>query len=150
MSTQKDILGGQAVFRDMEDMRGRDRNLIKAAAAAATGYFSKLPPEVMEPGPEGETPEEMVARTTPLLEGLAFTWQENLAMLELRQATVVAMLQSWTLDRPLPTMDTIGDLEGDLYDSLDEAIGGVTTAIAQGVDLEPSPDPDSPFGNSGD
>lgn len=149
MSTQKPILGGNAVFRDMDELRGRDRNLIKAAAASAAGYFAKLPPELLKPGPEGETPDQMVVRVTPLMEGIVFTWQENLALIELRQATVVAMLQAWDLDQPLPTMETIGDLEGELYDSLDAAVGGVSAAVALGVNLDPSPDPGSPSSDSG-
>ena len=155
MSHAVDVPGGQAILREQEDLRGRDRNLIKAAAMAASSAIDKMPDTVREGRREGETEEQMQARLQEDVTSLDLTWQESLSLLELRQATVVAVLESWTVVdpatnqlRPLPTMDTIGDLPADLYDALDAAIGGVTTAVANATDFDDNPDHDSPTGGS--
>ena len=146
MTTKKDIPGGFAIFRDTDELRARDRNLVKAAAMAASSAIQKLPESVQEGPKEGETPEDAAVRLEPMMESVNFTWQESLALIELRQASVVAMLQEWSLDKPLPTMETIGDLDPDLYDALDAAIGGVT-AVAASVDFDPQPPGENPTGS---
>lgn len=143
-----DIPGGTATFRDKEDLRGRDRNLIKAASMAASNALQKMPEEVQVGKLEGESEDEAAERLAPLAAAADLTWQESLALLELRQATVIAMLASWTLNKPLPTMDTMGDLAADLYDALEAAIGGVTNAVASAVDFEPRPPGENPTGSS--
>jgi len=144
MSKTVEIPGGFAELRGSDELRGRDRNLIKAVAMAAAPAISKLPEEVAAGKLEGENDEDAQKRLAPLVAGVNFTWQESMSLLDLRQATAVALLKSWTLDQPLPTMDTIGDLPSDLFDALDSAAGGVTTAMSSGINLDPSPDPDSP------
>lgn len=148
MGQTVEIPGGTAVLRGKEELRGRDRTLVKAAFMAASNALDKLPKSVMDGKREDETQEQAVLRLSRDMAGVALTWQESLALLEVRQATVVALLESWTLDRPLPTMATIGDLPGDLYDALDEAIGGVA-GLASGVNFEPTPDEESPTRPSG-
>jgi hypothetical protein len=132
------IPGGTALVRDPEDIRGRDRLLVKAAAMAASSALAKLPPELVDPE---LSPEQVAQRSQEAFEQITLSWQESLAMLELRQATVVACLASWDLDLPLPTMETIGDLPGDLYDALEAAVGPVPDLQ---VDTSPSRDPQSP------
>jgi hypothetical protein len=148
MTKSVEIPGGYAILRDRDELRGRDRNLIRAAAMAAAGAIAKMPETVQEGAKEGETDEETAKRLEGEIGTLDLTWQESLSLLELRQATMIACLESWTLPQPLPTMDTVGDLPAELYDALDAAIGGVTTAISAATDFDENPDHDSPTGSS--
>ena len=148
MTTQVEIPGGYAILRDQDELRGRDRMLIKAAAMAASPAIEKMPSTVKDGRQENETEEESQARMAAEMGALHLTWQESMALLELRQATMVACLKFWSLELPLPTMDSIGDLDADLYDALDTAIGGVTTAIAAATDFEAQPGKENPTGNS--
>jgi hypothetical protein len=148
MTTSVDIPGGYAILREQHELRGRDRMLIKAAAMAAAPAIEKMPDTVREGQKDDETPEQAQTRMASEVGALQLTWQESMALLELRQATMVACLKEWSLNLPLPTMDTIGDLDADLYDALDEAIGGVSSAIAAATDFEPQPGQENPTGNS--
>ena len=148
MTTKVDIPGGFAILREQDELRGRDRLLIKAAAMAAAPAIEKMPATVREGQQEGESDEDAQARIASEVGSLQLTWQESMALLELRQATMIACLQSWSLDLPLPTMASVGDLDADLYDALDAAIGGVTTAVAAATDFEAQPGKENPTGNS--
>jgi hypothetical protein len=81
--------------------------------------------------------------------GLLMDTQDKMA-----DATLVAYLQSWTLDKPLPTLDTIDEtgkvfpgtideMDGDVYDAITAAIEK-NSALA-GVDTSPSRDKQSPM-----
>jgi|APFre7841882654_1041346.scaffolds.fasta_scaffold03204_8 hypothetical protein len=148
MTTKVDIPGGFAILREQHELRGRDRMLIKAAAMAAAPAIEKMPTTVTEGQREDETEEEAQQRMAAEVTTLNLTWQESMALLELRQATMIACLKEWSLPLPLPTMDTVGDLDADLYDALDTAIGGVTTAVAAATDFDPQPGKENPTGNS--
>ena len=108
MTTKVDIPGGFAILRDQDELRGRDRNLIKAAAMAAAPAIAKLPDTVQEGPKEGETAEETATRIADEVGELHLTWQESMALLELRQATMIASLKEWSLPLPLPTMEIGG------------------------------------------
>ena len=146
-----EIPGGTAQLRERSELRGRDENLIKAASMAAAKAVVKVA-GIDDTPRDGETNEEATARAEAEAESVDLTWQESLSLLELRQAVIVAVLEHWTLERPLPTMATIGDLPAELYNALDEAIGG--EAIKLGTDFSPPDDPGelkrSPIGDSAD
>jgi len=135
-----EIPGGTARFREgRSEMRGRDDLLISAASAAAASVIAKVPENTPI---EGETPAQAEERALGMLQDMQLTWQEAQAMLEVRQAMVVATLESWTLEQPLPTMANIGDLPGDLYQALLAASEEVPVeAVAT---FEPDPDEASP------
>ena len=132
------IPGGTAQLRERSELRGRDELLIKAASMAAAKAVVKVA-GIDDTPKDGETKEEATARAEEEAEAVDLTWQESLSLLELRQAVIVAVLEHWTLDRSLPTMATIGDLPAELYNALDEAIGG--EAIEMGTNFVA---PDSP------
>ncbi len=150
MTTMVEIPGGTALLRESKELRGRDRNLVKAAAMAAADALAKMPEEVQKGKQDDESDEDAAVRLAAAMADVHLTWQESLSLLELRQATVVASLISWSRDEKLPTMETIGDLEADLYDALDTAIGGVSGAVGA-TDFDPTPNPKdgSPTGDSG-
>ena len=144
MTTEKEIPGGTAVFREPSELRGRDRDLIRAVAMAAGPALEKVPEEVREK-PETESDEDFEKRQNEAMAKVQFTWQEALSMLDLRRATVVATLESWSLDRPLPTMDDIGDLPADLHDALVDAVGGMALS---GENFGVQPPGENPTGDS--
>jgi len=150
MSITVDIPGGTAVLREASEMRGRDRNLIKAAAMAASSAIQKMGAEMERLKAEGKTDEEATAGLSTV--DISLTKEESLGLIELREATIVASLLSWSRDEPLPTSATIGDLPADLYDALDAAIGGAALGLNAGTeDFSPTPkmDEEVPTGSSG-
>ena len=148
MTTSVEIPGGYAILRDQDELRGRDRNLIKAAAMAAQGAIAKMPDDIQSGKKDDETDEQFRLRTEKAMDNLGLTLVEAGALLQLREATIIAVLKEWTINLPLPTMETLGDLPADLYDALDAAIGGVTAAVAQPVDFDPQPGQENPTGGS--
>lgn len=139
-----DIPGGTATFREAEELRARDSDLIEAAAYAAQPALSKMPLEAIQPV-DGEPEADAAGRLAEAVKDVTFSMDEWLLITQLRRATVVATLESWTLDRPLPTMQTVGDLPRDLMAALDAAIGGVPAQ----TDFSPTTDHESPTGGSG-
>jgi len=99
---------------------------------------------VMEPGPERDL---RLARLDMDLS------EEDLdTFLRLTEATVVALLSEWSLARPLPTVKTVGDLPGPIYDQL-SAAAAEDAAKAADLSLDTSvgdgtPDPKEPSGGS--
>jgi len=148
VTTKVEIPGGFAILRETNELRGRDRMLIKAAAIAASSAIEKMPETVREGQQKDETEEQAKVRMAQEMSSLDLNITEAMSLLELRQATMIATLESWTLNLPLPTMETVGDLPADLYDALDDAIGGVSTAMAVATDFEPQPGKENPTGNS--
>lgn len=122
-----EIPDGKALFleRGHDEIPGRAVKLIRAAAASAATQFSEYP-ELLEAPREGETVEQRTERLTPRLSGLTLNVEQAMAWDNLREASVVALLKSWTLDRPLPTLATIGTLPEPLYDALLDAVGGIS------------------------
>ena len=124
-----EIPGGVAHLREDHEIRTRDKRLVEVAAIVAAYPIEKLA-EQMEAGP--------VSVVTLRLDA-----DEATALYKVRDAGIVASIVSWTLDDPIPTMDTIGDLDPDLYKALDEAVKALGATVAAGVDFDP-PDPTSP------
>lgn len=136
-----EIPGGTAKFletsgENRDEIPGRAVKLIKASSLAAMTQLADYP-ELFEPlrtvedesgEKRPETADERQARLAPVLKGLRLTTEQAMAFDNMREATVVATLHSWTLDRRLPTLETIGDLDGELYGALLEAVGGVSAA----------------------
>ena len=139
--------GGTALLRDKTELRGRDKNLIQAAAMAAAPALSKLPPGVVSAAEAGD---QAAAAEAAQLETITLTRSEAQALLELKECVAVALLVAWDLKmpdgtpRPLPTADTIGDLPEDLYTALCDEVAGIDTSTLTATDMGVSSDPDSP------
>ncbi len=121
------IPGGTANFRERghDEIPGRSVKLIRAAALAAASELADYP-QLFEPPREGETDEQRQERLGESLKDMVLSTEQAMSWDNVREATAVAMLASWSLDRPLPTLATIGDLPEDLYDALLTAVGGVS------------------------
>lgn len=148
--------GGSAEFleRGTDEIPGRAVKLIRAAALAASTALADYPQLFEGPQP-GETDEQRSVRLQDQLKGMILSTEQAMAWDNLREATAVAMLHAWTLrnpdnsPRPLPTLQTIGDLPEAVYDALLDAVGGVSATDLE-TDFGPTPASvgDSPFENS--
>jgi len=122
---QIDIPGGTATLRDTLTIR--ERRAIQRIALDAMGLANQLTSDSVALQPKDAE--------------LLMTTQDKMA-----DATLVAYLQAWSLDKPLPTLDTIDEMDGDVYDAITAAIekkGGVA-----GVDTSPNKNKESPTSDS--
>jgi hypothetical protein len=125
-----EIKGGTANMREQHEIKVRDRRLVESSAVAASSALSKLPSDKAEL-------EELE------LSQMNLSRPEANALFELQDATIVASLVSWTLPEPIPDLDTIGDMDPEVYDKLAEATRTIGASIATKVNFEPT-DPRSP------
>jgi hypothetical protein len=153
MSTIVQIPGGTATLRDPAELKERHRRLIQNAMFPLQGVLQKLPPELVQAAQgNGKAAEKARADAEKLMSSTAMTRQEGAAWGEVKDAVIVALLKEWSLDEPLPNMDTVQDLEPDVYDALSKAAGELGPAVMQTAtptNFEPQPlDRDSPFDES--
>lgn len=133
MSTKIDLPGGGwAEIKDPDELTNRDRKLLRRHVLAASGLREKLIAAGVDPeaAKEAQIDAAAGARIAALLT------PDDMDLTDAAQgAFIVAYVASWDADRPLPTMDTVDDLPGPVYDVLAKA----TTALGDGS-VEVSPD----------
>lgn len=134
MSTVVDIPGGQATLRGREELRMRHRRLIETAGLAAASIISRLPADA--------------ADNPAALADIRMSMDESEALMRVQDATIVALLDSWTLPDELPTMATVGDMDPKVYDALAQATKELGAATLAAENFEPSPDRTDPTGGS--
>lgn len=140
-----EIPGGTATLRDREDMKMRHRRIVEIASIEASPAVAKartaLVPDPAKPGEMKLDPEKA--------NKIVYTASEAAAMLQAQDATIIAILHSWTLDEPLPTVDTIGDISPGVYDALSAATkdDGADLLVGE-TNFEESPDRERPTGSS--
>ena len=117
---QIDIPGGTATLKDTLTIR--ERREIQHIALAAMSLANQL---------SGTS-----VALNPTDAALLMDTQDKMA-----DATLIAYIVSWTLDKPLPTLDTIDEMDGDVYDAITAAI---EKNRLTGVDTSPAKDPRSP------
>ncbi len=137
MSRIVEIPGGTAVLRDPDDLKIRHRRLVESAAVAASGVLARIPQDALGDGSDPEAVAEAAA-------ALSMTRAEADAMYELQDATIVALLERWTLPDDLPTMETVGDMDPKVYDALAEATKAAGAKVAAATDFGPDPEDGSP------
>ena len=125
-----EIPGGWANLRETSEMKQKHRRLIEIAAMAAAHVMDKMP-------------DDIDVETTKMTDIPALTKADAAAITDLQDATIIALLDSWTLPQPLPTLDTIGDLDIGVYDALAAEASKVNVAATR-VSFEPNPDQASP------
>jgi len=153
MSKFIEIPGGIAVLRSPETIRERHRRLILAASDGIGSIYARLPQELRQAsdgdGPEADAAKEACGRMLPLL---AKTLRERMAIREWVDALIIALLESWSRPGPLPDIDTLQDVEPEVYDALAEAITPFVKEVmtkAMPVNFEIKPlEEGGPFGNS--
>lgn len=127
MSRTVEIPGGSAVLRDPGELTERQRRRVRSA------LFAVAADALGDVAPDGTAPQ-----TVHLTAGMGER------MFEIRDAAIIASLVSWTLEAPLPTVESVQDLPADLYDTLAVETAGLVSGL--GVDFNPTPDPESPTG----
>jgi hypothetical protein len=130
-----EIPGGTAVLREPAELKVKHRRLIETTAMAASAVIAKLPAD---------------ATDQTAFADLSLTRSEATALMEMQDATIVALLDSWTLPQPLPNLDTVGELDTAVYDALAQATRSLGAEVAQGVSFTPSEDPASPTSGATD
>jgi hypothetical protein len=131
------IPGGTATLRD-KLVAERHFRILEAAYISAGPALQKLQQDT--PTEEtGQSEEERVANM--LSKGEHLTMSESMSLLELQDAAIIAFLERWSLSQPLPTLDTVGDIDRETYKVLSEATKGlVVSALGIGTpSFEPTP-----------
>ena len=121
--------GHSAELRDKVTIRGRELVQLESADVMRllTERWPNLKPEDFETVNPLEGGREMI-----------------LAFRRLNRAVVVALLQSWTLPNPLPTVDDPGDVEADVFEALQEAVAPRVGEVAGFTAPEDAKDPSTP------
>lgn len=155
MSTPVELPNGYTAYlRDPADLKERHKRLIRTAMVPLAEVFAAVPEELAKAasgtGPEAEGARAQAQRI--VTRGIK-TRQQAAAMNEVDDAVVVASLSRWTLPDELPTMDTIQDLDPEVYTALLKAVGGQSAAVVQAsfptdFTAKPKKDVDAPFGGS--
>lgn len=124
-----EIPGGTATLREKPDIKVRHRRLIEAAGIAAAPLLARLPND------RGE--KEALSEADVI--GLGVSKQEATALFELGDATIVAALAAWSLPDPLPTLETIGDLDPELYEALGTVCAELGAEVTEETFEPPAP-----------
>jgi hypothetical protein len=96
----------------------------------------------MDPGPERDTASEA-------LDG-ALSEDDVETLYRMQEATLAALLIDWSLDRPLPTVHTVGDLPDPLYQALvAEVATEAAAAVSLDLDMSVEAGPPDPKGRTG-
>ena len=135
--------GGWASIKDPDELTNRERKLLRRHVFGATDLRSKLLAAGVKPGTRPEdVPEEVMEAIGETLE-----LDDLEALSDTQSAFIVAYTAEWSLQRPLPTMDTVDDLPGPIFD----ALAAATAELGDGsleVTPDQQPDPASPTGPS--
>lgn len=124
------IAGGTAVLKDRESLTNREVKEIRRASRSAAGIVAKTA------GFNQENPETWKV--------MASLTEEDDEFLDLMQRTaILKRLQSWTLDRPIPTnVEEINELPIGVYEPL--ATAAVDIGMKETLDIEGAQDPKVP------
>lgn len=140
--------GGKATLREDGELTPRQRRPLKK-------YGLALGPKMAElMAAASVTVDGKAADGTRGVPGppVALSLADADLLVDMQDATTLALLASWTLDRPLPTtIDELYDVDEHTpggYDALSTAAAKITAAaaVAAGFDVGAVEDPDSPTG----
>lgn len=132
MSRRIDLPGGAwADLKDPDELTNRDRKLLRRRVNSATKVGDRLRAlgVTADMAREGVS-DALAAQVEAVLDSDAFD-----ALSDAQGAFIVAYTAAWSLDRPLPTLDTVDDLPAPIFDALAEATSKL------GADSEEVPEP---------
>ncbi len=131
------IPGGTATLRD-KLVSERHFRILEAAYMSAGSALQKVSQDAT--GADSNASDEERA-VDMLLNGEHLTAAEAMSLLELQDAAIVAFLERWSLDRPLPTVATVGDLDRETYRALSDATKELAVGALGGgrTSFEPTP-----------
>lgn len=134
------VPGGTATLRDRpEELRVRHHRLVDNATIVALPAIDKVRASRSELEQDGWN-----------IRSARLTGAELQALDERQDAQIVALLASWTLKVPLPDMDTVRDLNPDVYDALLAGVREIGPDVFARPSFDPKPDgvptlPSEPF-----
>ena len=130
MSTTVQIPGGTAILRDPGALAVKHRRPLQLLIGMLGPQVAQtVAREIQRDGVDG-------------LAGLGLSLEQLGTVMQLTDATVFALLESWTLDAPLPRgLTDVGDMDTAVYDALTDACVKVQTAwqASQPVDEDGQP-----------
>jgi len=134
--------GGWADIRTENEIKVRQRKLIRSAAMAAISAVGHLPDSL---------PTDAVEASKVDMSTLDLSMEEADSLQAMQEATVVAFLAAWSLPEELPTMATVGDMDVVVFDALAEATAerGAKMMLADSAHAPTPKDvPGNPTGSS--
>lgn len=145
------IPGGEATLRDKIVSERHHRQLERAGMKVAP-VLKKLQPIVGDI--EGQSTAETADATDTALALAALSDDmptlndtELDLLYELQDTIIILFLESWTLPKPIPTLETIQDLDRETYTALSEATKTLGAEVmTQTPDFSPTPDKTTPDG----
>jgi hypothetical protein len=134
VTTRIDLPDGQsAVLREPSELTNRHRKQLRRAAMPAY--------KIREKFVAADQPDDTPTDTAGIFDRADASDFDLVS--DMQAAYIVTYLQEWTLDRPLPTADTVDDLPGPIFDILAKA----TTQLGIGsvkIDVDDAVNPESP------
>jgi len=129
-----EIPGGTASLREpgVDPIPGNTKKVMGSAYGSLGSLFPD-DPDLFTTLRTGETAEQRQESVEAKMKDKALTPAQVAGLITVREATVVGLLKSWTLDLPLPTLDTIGgDDYAEVYDALLESVSEADVAEIAG------------------
>ena len=141
-----EIPGGEATLRDKIVSERHHRQLERAGMKVAP-VLKKLQPVVGEIENQSGTTDTALA-IAALSDDMPTLNDAELDLLyELQDTIIILFLESWTLPKPIPTLETIQDLDRETYTALSEATKTLGAEVmTQTPDFSPTPDKTTPDG----
>lgn len=140
MDTTVEIPGGTATFRGHGDLSKREeRALFKLWGKL--GPVAQAIAAAAEAAKDDGADEQSLAAIADSLP--AITEEQYDTLFQIEDLTITTFLTSWTLDQPLPTLESVSELPRDLYDALSAKVQAVSGDV---FSLDPDPEPTAPFG----
>jgi hypothetical protein len=122
-----EIPGGTALFREANELRVKDERLMESASIGAVAAISKL----------GEDGNRLRGMTLRELAALGLNEEDMDAVRWVTDAAILAHLADWSRDEPLPTRQTLDELDKETYVALSNAVEKKDKAK---VDFDAHPD----------
>lgn len=149
MSVEIEIPGGTATLLTNKELTPRRRRPLDMAEIQHMPLFAKIREARKVVSPSGEI-EENVGLWGP---DLILTDRDVALLTGLNDKKIIARLESWTIDLPLPkTTDELLDIPAPVYDALSAGIVKAEAVVVNPfvVSEETLEDPESPTGASAD
>jgi hypothetical protein len=127
-----EIPGGEAIFRE-ELKTERQHRIIQRGMLVGGGAIAKL---AQSAAADGQTEVNLAEIAV-----VDLTEAEADGIFYLQDMVILAFLERWTLDRDLPTAETIQDLEHDLYQALQEGAAPLVEKVLGEAPPDFSPQP---------
>jgi hypothetical protein len=138
--------GGWVELRDPAEMTMRHKKVIRSAGLAALAALKKAESKLPKDLPTDLKERLAIVSKLDMTE-LGLNFDEAESFQTMQAASIVAYVSAWSFKEPVPTMDTVWDMDEERYDFLASATADLSNATAE-VDFDPNPgeEPGNPTG----